>query len=166
MHRTRVQTLGIVAVLVALAGWLLFRALASRSVVPPAVPWLVVAVEVVIAAIVLAMGWSVRQYLKGNKPDLDPIRAARTAVLAKSSCYTGAVLAGWYGAQVLAVLGDLDVASQRARAAAAGVAVVGALVMAAVGLVVEWFCRIPPPEDGAADTGNHSRAPSPDPAAG
>ena len=166
MHRTRVQTLGIVAVLVALAGWLLFRALASRSVVPPAVPWLVVAVEVVIAAIVLAMGWSVRQYLKGNKPDLDPIRAARTAVLAKASCYTGAVLAGWYGAQVLAVLGDLDVASQRARAAAAGVAVVGALVMAAVGLVVEWFCRIPPPEDGAADTGTHSRAPSPDPAAG
>lgn len=166
MQRTRAQTLGIVVVLVALAGWLLFRALASRGVVPPTVPWLVVAVEVVIAAAVLAMGWSVRQYLKGNKPDLDPIRAARTAVLAKASCYSGAVLAGWYGAQVLAVLGDLDVASQRVRAVAAGAAAIGALVMAAVGLVVEWFCRIPPPEDGAADAGNHSRAPSPDPAAG
>ena len=166
MQRTRAQTLGIVVLLVALPGWLLFRTLASRGVVQPIVPWLVVAVEVVIAAVVLAMGWSVRQYLKGNKPDLDPIRAARTAVLAKASCYTGAVLAGWYGAQVLAVLGDLDVASQRARAVAAGAATVGALVMAAVGLVVEWFCRIPPPEDGAADSGNHSRAPSPDPAAG
>ncbi|MGV8977873.1 MAG: DUF3180 domain-containing protein [Cellulomonas sp.] len=165
MHRTRSQTLVVIAVFVALAGWLLFRALASRGVVPPAVPWLVVAVEVVIATIVLAMGWSVRQYLKGNKPDLDPIRAARTAVLAKASCYTGAVLAGWYGAQVLTVLGDLDVASQRTRAAAAGVAVAGALVMAAVGLVVEWFCRVPPPDDGAADTGNRTRAPTPDPAA-
>jgi Protein of unknown function (DUF3180) len=166
MQRTRIKTLGLVAILVTLGGWLLFRALASRGIVSPPVPWLVVAVEVVIAAVVLTMGWSVRQYLKGKKPDLDPIRAARTAVLAKASCYTGAVLAGWYGAQVLAVLGDLDIASQRARAAAAAVAVVGALVMAAVGLVVEWFCRIPPPEDGAADTGNHSRAPSPDPAAG
>ncbi|HEY5554592.1 MAG TPA: DUF3180 domain-containing protein [Cellulomonas sp.] len=166
MQRTRIQTLGVVAVLVGLGGWLLFRALASRGVVPPPVPWLVAAVEVVIAAVVLTMGWSVRQYLKGKKPDLDPIRAARTAVLAKASCYTGAVLAGWYGAQVLAVLGDLDIASQRARATAAAVAVVGALVMATVGLVVERFCRIPPPEDGAADTGNHTRAPSPDPAAG
>jgi hypothetical protein len=166
MQRTRVQSLAVIAVLVAVACWLALRALASRGVVSPEVPWLVVAVEVVIAAVVLAMGWAVRQYLHGNRPTLNPIRAARTAVLAKACCYTGAALSGWYGGQVLVVVGDLDIASQRARAGAAALAVLGALVMAGVGLLVEWFCRIPPPAGGAAADGERSRAPSPDPAAG
>ena len=166
MQRTRVQTLALIAVLVAFGCWLLLRELAGRGVGAPEVPWLVAAVEAVIAAAVLTLGWAVRQYLHGKRPNLNPIRAARTAVLAKACCYTGAVLTGWYGGQVLVVLGDLDVASQRARAGAATLAVVGALSMATAGLVVEWFCRIPPPEDGAADDGNRTRAPSPEPAAG
>lgn len=164
MQRTRVETLAIVAVLVAVGCWLALRALGSRGVFAPEVPWLVIAVEVLIATVVLTMGWAVRQYLRGKRPTLNPIRAARTAVLAKASCYTGAVLTGWYGGQVLVVLGDLAIASQRARAGSAALAMLGALIMAVVGLVVEWFCRIPPPEDGAARDGD--RTPSPEPAAG
>jgi hypothetical protein len=166
MQRTRVQTLAITAILIAIVCWLGLRAITSRGVITPEVPWLVVAVEVVIAAVVLSMGWAVRQYLRGKRPTLNPIRAARTAVLAKACSYTGAVLTGWYGGQVLVLLGDLDIASQRARAGAAALAVLGALIMSAVGLLVEWFCRIPPPEDGATDRGDRNRAPSPDPAAG
>ena len=48
--------------------------------------------------------------------NLDPIRAARTAVLAKASCYTGALLAGWYGGQVLALVTRPRRAGQRRRA--------------------------------------------------
>jgi hypothetical protein len=165
MARTRLRTLVLVAVGATALGWLVVRVLASRGVVLPAVPWAMVAVLVLIAAVVLAMGWSVRQYLRGEHPTLDPLRAARTAVLAKASCYTGALLAGWYAAQVLDVLGDLGIESQRDRALAAGLAVLGAVVLAAVGLVVEWFCRIPPPEDPELAPGAAPDT-SPGPAAG
>jgi hypothetical protein len=147
MQRTRVRTLLLVAVGATALGWLVVRLLASRGVVLPAVPWAMVGVLVLIAAVVLGMGWSVRQYLRGKHPTLDPMRAARTAVLAKASCYTGALLTGWYTAQVIDVLGDLGIESQRDRALSAGLAVLGAVVLTVAGLVVEWFCRIPPPED-------------------
>lgn len=166
MQRTSPRTLASITLIVAGVGWALLRVGASRGVTPPQVPWLVVLVEVVIAAVVGTMGWHVRQYLHGKRPTLDPIRAARTAVLAKASSYTGAMLAGWYAAQVLVVLGDLEFDAQRARAVSAGLAVVGAVVMAAVGLLVEWWCRIPPPEDGAPDDGGRTRDPSPDAASG
>ena len=125
-------------------------------------PWLVVVVELLIAAVVFSMGWAVRQFLHGKRPTLDPIRAARTAVLAKASCYTGALLAGWYGGQVLALVSDLDVPGNGGRAAAAGVAAAGAVVLAVVGLVVEWFCRVPPPGEGADAA---TERPAPDPSA-
>lgn len=147
MQRTRWQTLLTVAVTTAALGWLVLRLLDRTAVQPPPVPWLVSVVMLVIAGVVLTMGWQVRQFLAGKRPQLNPIRAARTAVLAKASCYTGALLAGWYLSQVLAVVGNLSIASQRDRAQAAAVAAVTAVLMAAVGLLVERFCRVPPPDE-------------------
>ncbi|GIG35390.1 DUF3180 domain-containing protein [Cellulomonas pakistanensis] len=165
MQRTRARTLVLVAVAATALGYLVVRVLGSRGLDLPQVPWLMVAVLVLIAAVVLAMGWSVRQYLRGKHPTLDPLRAARTAVLAKASCYTGALLGGWYAAQVVAVLGDLGIEAQRDRALAAGLAVLGALVLAVAGLVTEWMCRVPPPEDPEGAPGSPRDA-SPDAAAG
>ncbi|WP_298461821.1 DUF3180 domain-containing protein [uncultured Cellulomonas sp.] len=153
MARTRWQTLVAVAVVVTAVAWSLLGVLRGQGLVPPPVSWPVVVVMLVIAGGVLRMGWAVRQFLQGRRPDLDPVRAARTAVLAKASCYTGASLLGWYAAQVLVVLGDLEIDSQRERAVAAGVAALGAAVLAVVGLVVEHLCRIPPPSDDAAEKG-------------
>ena len=147
MQRTRWQSLLLITASTGLLGWLVLRLLARQSVSLPPVPWLVVVVLVVIAGIVFTMGWAVRQFLRGKRPSLDPIRAARTAVLAKASAYTGSLLAGWYASQVLLVLGDLGIASQRERAIAAGCAALAAALLAGVGLVVEWFCRVPPPTD-------------------
>ena len=159
MQRTRWQTLLLITLVTTSAGWLLLVVLENRRVTPPTVPWLVLVVEVVIAGVVFAMGWAVRQFLRGKRPTLDPIRAARTAVLAKASCYTGALLAGWYLAQVLIVAGDLDIASQRGRAGAAALAAFGALVLAAVGLVVEWFCQVPPEDGEEAARRDHNPGP-------
>lgn len=164
MQRTRVRTLVLIAVVAAGAGWLLVRVLGSRGLTLPQVPWPMVAVLLLIAAVVLGMGWSVRQYLRGKHPRLDPLRAARTVVLAKASCYTGALLTGWYAAQVLDVIGDLAIEAQRDRAASAGLAVVGAVLLAVTGLVVEWMCRVPPPED--PDTDGPLPGTAPDAAAG
>lgn len=145
MRRTRWQTLLLVAVTITVLAWIVLWALQGQGINPPPVPTLVVVVLLVIAAVVLRMGWAVRQFLQGRRPDLDPLRAARTAVLAKASCYTGSSLVGWYAAQVLVVVGDLEIEPLRERAVAAGIAVVGAAVLAVVGLVVEHLCRVPPP---------------------
>ncbi|MBO3085045.1 DUF3180 domain-containing protein [Cellulomonas fengjieae] len=163
MQRTRWQTLLLVTVVAAAVTWILLRAIAGRGGLPPSVPPLVVVVELLIAAVVFGLGWTVRQFLRGKRPLLDPIRAARTVVLAKASCYTGALLAGWYGGQVLVLVGELDVPGNGGRAVAAGVATGGAVVLAVVGLVVEWFCRVPPPEAGEQSAGEHSAT---DPSAG
>jgi hypothetical protein len=150
MQRTRWQTLVLLAAAVAAGTWAVFGALLRRGTTLPTVPVLVVVVEVVIAAAVFGLGWAVRQFLQGKRPSLDPLRAARTAMLAKAACYTGALLLGWYAGQVLAVLGRLEIAANGQRALAAGFAAGGALLLAVVGLVVEAFCRIPPPSDDAA----------------
>ncbi|QGQ20370.1 DUF3180 family protein [Cellulomonas sp. JZ18] len=150
MSATRRRTLVLLAAAVTAVTWWVMRMTVARgAATPPEVPWLVVAVELVIAGVVLALGWSVRQYQQGRRPTLNPLRAARTAVLAKASCYTGALLVGWYGGQALSLLTDADVPGNPTRAAAAGVAALGALVLAVVGLVVEHFCRIPPPDADA-----------------
>ncbi|MGV8968500.1 MAG: DUF3180 domain-containing protein [Cellulomonas sp.] len=147
MQATRWTNLVLVALVTGLLSWLVLRTLDGQGVTLPPVPWLVVVVLVVISSIVFRMGWAVRQFLRGKRPNLDPVRAARTAVLAKASAYTGSLLIGWYAAQVLLVLGDLDIASRRARAISAAVAVAGSVLLAVVGLIVERFCRIPPPSD-------------------
>lgn len=151
MHRTRWQVLLLVASGVAAVTWAALTAVAGRGGLPPEVPWLVAVVEVLIAGVVFSMGWAVRQFLRGKRPTLDPIRAARTAVLAKASCYTGALLTGWYGGQLAVLLLDLDVPGNEGRAVAAAIATGGAVLLAVVGLVVEAFCRVPPPEAEPTD---------------
>ncbi|MBO3089949.1 DUF3180 domain-containing protein [Cellulomonas dongxiuzhuiae] len=147
MSATRVRTLVLLAVGVAAVTWWAMRMMVGRgAATPPDVPWLVVVVELLIAGVVASMGWAVRQYQRGKRPLLDPVRAARTAVLAKASCYTGALLTGWYGGQALSLLTDADVPGSTTRAAAAGLAVLGAVALTVVGLVVEHWCRIPPPD--------------------
>lgn len=146
MRRTRWQTLLGVVVAVSVFAALLTSWLSREGPGMPHVPWPVVVVEVLIAAVVFSMGWAVRQYLRGKRPTLDPIRAARTAVLAKAACYTGALLTGWYGGQSVAhLVGSLPESGGRAGAAA--IAAGGAALLLGVGLLVEWFCRIPPPDD-------------------
>ncbi|MCL2455482.1 MAG: DUF3180 domain-containing protein [Micrococcales bacterium] len=147
MSATRWTTLVAIAAGVAALTWGGARVLVGRGGTVVEVGWLVVGVELLIAGVVFSLGWSVRQFLRGKKPDLDPVRAARTAVLAKAACYTGALLLGWYGGQALYLATDLAVPGNGRRALAAGLAALGAVVLAAVGLVVERLCRVPPPDD-------------------
>lgn len=149
MSATRWTTLLAVAIVMAALTWLGAWTFVRNGGNVPEVGWLVLPVELLIAAVVFVLGWTVRQYQHGRRPNLNPLRAARTAVLAKAACYTGALLLGWYGGQGLYLVSDLVVPGNGRRAVAAGLAALGALLMAVVGLVVERFCRIPPPTDGA-----------------
>jgi len=149
MVATRWQAVVLAFLGAGLVGWFAWTTVVRQGGLPPSVPWTVAAVLVLLAGIVLRLGLAVRQYQRGKRPDLDPIRAARTAVLGKASAYTGALLAGWYGAQTLVLLLDLANEPMRTGALSAGLATLAAVGLAVVGLVVERFCRLPPPGDEA-----------------
>jgi len=147
MNRTRPTVLALGAVVVLALGWLLLQLLDSRGVHLPPVPWAVTAALGVIAAGVLTGGLVVRAYLRGKHPRLRGVHAARLVVLGKAAAWAGALLAGWYGAQALAVLALWEIAAQRDRFAPALVACGAAVVVAVVGLVTERFGQLPPPSD-------------------
>lgn len=160
MRRTPPSRLVWVAVLVANLAFLALRLAESQGATVPPVPVLSSVVVLVIAAIVGRLGWRVRQFLEGRRPGLDPLVAARTVALGTASAYTGALLTGWYAGQVLLVIGDLEIEGRRAVATAAGVALVCTVVLAVVGLLVERWCEIRPPEDGASAGDPRGTAPS------
>jgi hypothetical protein len=160
MRRTPIGSLIAVLVAVAVVGWFVLRALEARSVYLPVVPWLVDVAILALAGAVFWSGWTVRSYQKGKRPSLDGLRAARTLVLAKAAALTGALLGGWYLAQVLVVLGDLAIESRRDRAVAAGIAVLCSVVLAVVGLVVEKFCELPP-SDNDRTSSDEGESPAP-----
>lgn len=151
MRRTPWTRLLLVAVVAAVVGVAVLRIVESRGVTLLPVPLLACAVVLLIAAVVLAMGWAVRQYTRGKRPGLDPLMAARTVVLATAAAYTGAVLSGWYAAQAIAVAGDLHIDARRDIAMSAGAALLCTVVLAVVGLVVERWCEVKPPDDDDDD---------------
>lgn len=151
MRRTPIRTLVAVFVGVAVVGTVVLRALEAQGVHLPPVAWVEDVAILALAAVIFRLGWAVRAYQNGDRPALDPLRAARTFVLAKAAALTGAILAGRYAATVLSVLGDLEIASLRQRAAAAAVAAVCSVALAVVGLVVEKFCELPPPDEEGAE---------------
>lgn len=151
MTATRWQAVVLAFLGAGIVGWLAWNIVISRGGSPPLVPWTVTAVLGLLAGIVLWLGLAVRQYQRGKRPHLDPLRAARTAVLAKSSAYAGGLLAGWYGAQSLVLVLDLANEPLRTSALSAGLATLAAAGLAVVGLAVERFCRLPPPDATAKD---------------
>ncbi|AEG45355.1 DUF3180 domain-containing protein [Isoptericola variabilis] len=151
MRRTSVRMLALVLTAVAAVGAVVLRMLESYGVYLPEVAWVEYVAILGLAGGIFWAGWTVRQYQKGVRPDLDPLRAARTFVLAKAAALTGALLAGRYLAEVVVHVGQLEIESRREHALAAGVAVVCSVVLAVVGLVVEKFCELPPSDDAQAE---------------
>lgn len=156
MRRTSVPRVIAVAAVTAAVASVVLRGVESRGGSLLAVPVLAWLVILAIAGVVCVLGWNVRQYAVGRRPRIDLLLAARTVVLATASAYTGALLTGWYAAQVLVTLGDWEVSSRREVAVTAGVAALAAIALLVVGLVVERWCEVTPRDD---DQGGASTAP-------
>jgi Protein of unknown function (DUF3180) len=109
----------------------------------PQASWGGLIVLVFMACGVFFAGLPVRRFLRGqaNKP-LNPIRAMRTLVLAQAAALTGALVTGWYIAQVLVLLPDFDIASRRDVAIRLAALAAGAVLMTIAGLVVQAMCRV------------------------
>ncbi|WP_100423456.1 DUF3180 domain-containing protein [Sediminihabitans luteus] len=157
MQRTRLRTLVIVALLATAASWAVVGLLEDSGVFLAGVPWAVDVTLVVLAGAVLWAGWTVRSYLRGRRPSLSGVRAARTLVLAKSAALAGVLLFGWYAGQAVRFAAELGVDARREKAVAALVAAVCALLLTAAGLVAESFCRLPP--DDGDDAAGRTRRP-------
>ena len=124
----------------------------SSALVPP----LSLAITLVgVAAIVVAMAWPIRQAVRGSaKNRIDPVRAARVAVLAKASSVTGALVLG-VGLGITLFLLTRSVLPPAATIWMGVATAVGAALLLAGGLVAEHFCTLPPDEpDDEEETAN------------
>lgn len=147
MRVTPWPRLVLVTVLAAIGSLGVLRLLEGRGATVLGPPVLSALVVIAIALAVGVAGWNVRQFTRGKRPGLDPLFAARTVVLATAAGYTGALLSGWYLGHVLLVLGDLEFDGRREVATSSAVALVATVLLAVTGLVVERWCRVPPPQD-------------------
>lgn len=143
MSPTRSRPLLVTAVLIAVVTGVLLRSWASRGNELPALPWTAPAVMALMAVAILVAGWPVRRWTRGNRTrHLNPLRAARTVVLAKAAQYAGAVLTGWYAGQGLALVSTLDVPARRALLVRALVSAASSIAVWVAGWLVERFCRV------------------------
>ena len=139
------QLVGICLVigLVSWAGWRLYLN-AGHLLTEPS--WVSPILLVLMAILVVAAGLPVRRFLHGRatKP-LSPIRAARTLVLAQAAALTGSAVLGWYAAQAVHALADLDLAGYRAVFWRLVVLCAAAAVLAGAGMATQRMCRIDGP---------------------
>lgn len=144
----RTTTLVLAAVATTTVAWLVLHALGGEM---PNPGWVGIVVMVLLAAGLAGAGWQVRKLRDGRSDGrVTALSAARTLVLAQAAALTGSVLVGWYAANVLVLLPDADVASQRTRLLPFVVHAIVALGLAAAGMVVQLWCRVRP-RDGEDD---------------
>ncbi len=155
MRPTHVRSLVGLALVVGVLALLLQRMLAASGWSPPPVPWTASIGLLLVACLVYSAAVPVRRLtrgLPGARP-IDPLRAARIAVLGKATAYAGAIILGWYVAELLLLAPDLDISARRAQALRAAVAALAALSVAVGGLLAERMCRVPPRDDDEAPPG-------------
>jgi peptidoglycan/LPS O-acetylase OafA/YrhL len=140
---TRTRSLVLLAVGVTVVTWIALRWWSSSGNELPMLPWSTPGVMALLAVAVLVAGWPVRRWTRGQRTaPLDPLRAARTVVLAKAAQYAGALLTGWYAGQVLVIVPSVDVEPRRDLLLRGLVSVAAALLVWVVGWLVERFCRV------------------------
>lgn len=148
-HREiRVQVLALVGAGVGLVSCGLFAVVVRTGELVPRPPLLAAVLLTVMAGLVLRIARPVRQYLRGKATgSLDPLRAARTVVLAQAAALTGAAVAGWYAGQLAVVLTELSLVANRARILPLALLVLAGVVLAGAGIVAQRWCRIDPRAD-------------------
>ncbi|MBT0767704.1 DUF3180 domain-containing protein [Kineosporia sp. J2-2] len=152
MRGARIGPTVLAAVASTVICWVLLDAWTGQGNTAPPLPWTALFAMVALVLVVIAAGLPMRRWQRTDpsarqtmKP-IDPMVAARTAVLAKAAAYGGAVILGWYLSQGLILLPDL-VGDRRTRFFTALVAALAALALTVAGFLVQRWCRVPPDDD-------------------
>lgn len=144
MRRTSTPLILALVMAGAVVGWLGQLALAASSAPTLTPPVTLIVALFAIAAIVIGLGWPIRQVVRGKRTrPVDPFFAMRVLVFAKATSLTGALLTG---AGIGLTVYNL---SRLAAPVLPGLwydllTLAGAAAMLVAGLVVETWCRIPP----------------------
>lgn len=133
--------------------WVVLEWWVSLGRTPVPVSGAVAAVIVAFAVVLFALGRSVRRYVLGRSHTMTPLRAFRVLVLAKASVIAGAVQVGFFAANTVVVLGYSEAPGAQRLALTSGAAAAACVLLVVVGLVVEWFCRVPPVDTEQGERG-------------
>jgi hypothetical protein len=154
VKKTRISNLVVAMAITALAGYFVIRQLSGNGLPTPNADLSMLIIQPVAAIVLGLMAIPIIRYRsalkkfmeqKGKRPALvDSQYAIRTLALAKSLSLTGSIFAGWHIA--LIAYRVIEVGSEGITLAILGV--MGSIVMATVGVVVENLFRIPPDRDG------------------
>lgn len=142
---TRIRDLLTVAAIVGVATWVLvgynYGDLPSIPLFAGILLYVLAAVEIVIALVVRTRV-SARQVGRA-KGQLHPLTAARIVALAKASAILGALMAGAWAGLLVFLLAQNDVAQADHDKPSTVIALVGAVVLIAAALWLEYCCRAP-----------------------
>lgn len=145
-------TLLLVTLCAAVIGYLVSRWLHTQGGGLPTPSWVSLLLLLAMAGGIVGAGVPIRRVLRGmSHRRLDPIRAFRTLVLAQAGALTGALVAGWYGGEGLALLPDADAASVRQVVWVAFSLAAGGVLLAVAGMWTQAMCRIDPPDEPPED---------------
>jgi uncharacterized membrane protein len=154
----RVTTLVLTGLAVLVIAWLVLRSVAGATGLPDP-GWVGLAVMLFLGGGLLVAGWQVRKVRDGEaQAHVTPLRAARTLVLGQAGALTGAALVGWYLANVLVLLPDADVQSQRDRIWPYVFHALVALGLSVASMVVQRWCRVRPRDEDEPTNGRDSVA--------
>ncbi len=149
-HGVRSRVLVVIAAVVAGLSWVVLRLLVGSGKDLPEPSWFGVVIFVVLGAALLLVGRPVKRLVAGtNNRPVHPLYAARVLAMSQAAALAGAGILGWYLAQVILALPDIDVPSQQSKSVLLGVLAVSAGAVAVIGLVVQSWCRID--ESGRSD---------------
>ncbi|WP_029090357.1 DUF3180 domain-containing protein [Brevibacterium album] len=165
MNRTRVSQLALWGAVGLVVGIGLHTLLERTGAALPQVPWPAIVGMLGLSVVLFLLGWPVRQWRDGDREtEIDPVRAARVAMLAKAAALAGSVLTGWYAGAAVYLF--VSASGLRAAEGLGMLAAVGAAaVLMATGLLVESFCSLPPggPRSGGSRDSPGRRGPRTDP---
>jgi Protein of unknown function (DUF3180) len=109
-----------------------------------------------VGVLVVALAWPIRRAVKGSsKARIDPFRAMRIAVLAKACSGSGALVFG-AGIGISLYLLTRSVVPAASTVWMAVATAIGAALLMVGGLVAEYFCTLPPPDE--AEEEGHAHA--------
>jgi Protein of unknown function (DUF3180) len=152
MKPTRMSTLAIVAVVCAVAAWLLLRSVYEKL---PPLPWTGVPALLVAAVAEAWTGRDLRARIAGRRglKPAAPLFVSRMVALAKASAVAGAAIAGLSAGFIVYLSGSLSAPIPRQDALTAAITLGAAVLLACAALYLEYCCRVPnaPDRDPADD---------------